>query len=154
MSYYCGTSDIDAALPTISFGTTTTITITQLTDIINKRAQWIDDSISRLYSVPVGTANYGTATLYIINLKSAMYDTLERLTAIGQSEENEQAGNMLEEAKEILDNIIDGKIILMGTTSDTTATRQTAYTKGITITGTLDSEGNEREAIFKVEDIF
>lgn len=145
---YAGTANVARIFPTLTFGTATAITTSDLTVICNDRSQWIDDRIGKFYETPVGTAATGTTTLAVINKYVAASDVLNRLTAIGQSDKNPLADDFLNMGKSMIEDIMEERMIITG------GTRVTTYDKAVLITGTLDSEGDEREAVFSIEDKF
>ena len=145
---YAGTANVARIFPTLTFGTASAITTSDLTTICNERSQWIDDQIGKFYETPVGTAATGTTTLAIINKYVAASDVLNRLTAIGQSDKNPLADDFFSMGRLMIEDIMEERMIITG------GTRVTTYDKAVLITGTLDSEGDEREAVFSIEDKF
>ena len=143
---YAGTANVAKIFPTLTFGTATAITTTELTAICNDWSQWIDGQIGKFYEVPVGTTAAGTTILAIINKYLAASDILNRLTAIGQSDKNPLADDFFSMSKAMIEDIMEERMIIAG------GTRITTYDKAVIITGTLDSGGDERKALFSVED--
>lgn len=139
---YAVLADVTNLLKGITITNSTKVTSTNVTDWIDDYSKYLDSKLVKKYSVPI-TDTEGTEIMRIVCSKMVAAHVLEVIYGGAGKNVPDTAKNWKEDAKEMLNEILDEKIeVEVSSSSD------------ITMTGRYDDNGDEREPAFEKEQEF